>query len=567
MANRTDLDIARSITLRPIKDVATHYGILESELEYYGRYKAKVNLSVLERLAEKRKGYYVNVTAITPTPLGEGKTVTTVGLGLALNRIGLKAMSTIRQPSLGPVFGIKGGAAGGGYSQIIPMEDFNLHLTGDNHAVSIAHNLLSAFIDNHLHHGNALRIQPHSINWPRVVDISDRALRNVVVGLGKKQDGVPRQGSFDIAVASEVMAILGLSKDIFDLRRRLGKIVVAKTLDKKPVTAEDLKVAGAMAVLLKDTLMPTLMQTTEGTGCLVHTGPFANIAHGNSSILADMIAAPLCDIVVTESGFGSDMGCEKFYNIKSRVSGMTPHATVIVVTVRALKMHSGKFKIVAGKPLDPGLLVPDIGLVNEGCENLRQHIRNVKVHGLPAVIAINAFPSDSESEYEVIRKVAEEEGAFGVAVSRVWADGSKGGIELAKLLMLACEEKAGGFRHLYDLDTPLTDKIEKIARTIYGADGVTYERAAQRALKDFEAAGYGNLPVCMAKTHLSLSHDPKLKGRPTGYKVPVKDVKLAAGAGFIYPLLGDMRTMPGLPSKPAGEMMDIDENGLPVGLF
>ena len=567
MANLSDLDIARSIKLKHINEIGTDYGFEEDELELHGKYMAKVNLDVLKRLKDIRKGHYVNVTALTPTPLGEGKTVTTVGLGLALNSIGVKTLTTIRQPSLGPVFGIKGGAAGGGYSQVVPMEDFNLHLTGDNHAVSLAHNLCSAFVDNSIHQGNPLNIDPRRVEWTRVVDVSDRALRNVVIGLGKRSDGVPRQSNFDIAVASEVMAILGLATDIFDLRRRLGKVVVAYDYDRNPITAEDLKVAGAMTVLLKDTLKPTLMQTTEGTGCLVHTGPFANIAHGNSSVLADMVAERVADMVVTESGFGSDMGCEKLYNIKSRVSGMSPDATVMVATVRALKMHSGKFRVIAGKPLDEGLLKPDPSLVEEGAVNLRQHIRNVKAHGVPCVVAINAFPTDSEEEYDVIRKVAEQEGAYATEVSRVWAKGSEGGRELAEAVKAACESGESDFRFLYDLEQTLEEKIERIATTVYGADGVEYEAAAKRALKRIKASGHDKLPVCMAKTHLSLSHDPKLKGAPKDFTVPVRDIRLSAGAGFVYPLLGEMRTMPGLPSKPAGENVDIDENGLPVGLF
>ncbi|MFA4987487.1 MAG: formate--tetrahydrofolate ligase [Candidatus Brocadiia bacterium] len=566
MPQKNDLDIARSIPLKPISEIAARYGIRPDELELYGDYKAKVKLEIRNRLAGVKRAKYVNVSAVTPTPLGEGKTVTTIGLGLALNRIGAKAISTIRQPSMGPIFGIKGGAAGGGWSQVIPMEDFNLHLTGDIHAVAAAHNLLSAFIDNHLHHGNALNLDLHSISWPRVVDISDRALRNVVIGLGEKQDGVPRQCTFDIAVASEVMAILGLCTDIFDLRRRLGRIVVARNRDGKPVTAEDLKCAGAMTALLKDAVKPTLMQTTEGTACMVHTGPFANIAHGNSSIIADEIASGICDIVVTESGFGTDMGCEKFYNIKCRASGMVPNATVIVTTVRALKMHSGKFRIVAGKPLDPKLDIPDVGLVREGCENLRQHIRNVKAHGLPAVIAINAYPGDGEDEYEAIRSIAAGEGAFGTAISRVWAQGGAGGEELARMVMAACDTGAD-FHHLYDLDTPLADKIEKIAVSMYGASGVEYEGSALKSLKEYTAAGYAGLPVCMAKTHLSLSHDPALKGAPKGFMLPIREVRLAAGAGFVYPLAGEMRTMPGLPSKPGGEGIDIDDQGRVIGLF
>ncbi len=563
---KNDLEIARSIPLTPISAIADRYGIREDELELYGRYKAKVRLDILNRLPERKCGY-VNVTAVTPTPLGEGKTVTTIGLGLALNKLGMKAMSTIRQPSLGPVFGIKGGAAGGGMSQVIPMEDFNLHLTGDNHAVSIAHNLLAAFIDNSLHHGNPLGIDPFSISWPRVLDVSDRALRNIVIGLGGKADGVPRQSSFDIAVASEVMAILGLATDIFDLRARLGRIIIGRNGEGKPVTAEDLGCAGAMAVLLHDAIMPNLMQTTEGTGCLVHTGPFANIAHGNSSVLADRVATRLCDFVVTESGFASDMGCEKFYNIKCRLSGMKPSATVIVTTVRALKMHGGSFKVVPGKLLDPRLLEPDPGMVAEGCANLRQHIRNVLAHGVMPVVAINAFPQDNEREYDAIRRAAEEEGAFGTAVSRVWAQGSEGGLELAKLVVEASASGRTDFKLLYPDDMPLDAKIETIATRMYGAAGVKYEPAAKSALKRLAEAGYSKLPVCMAKTHLSLSHDPALKNAPTGFTVPVRDIKLSAGAGFVYPLLGEMRTMPGLPSKPGGEGMDIDSEGLPVGLF
>ena len=564
----SDLEIARSVTPRPIVDVARELGLRDDEIELYGPTKAKVTLAGVERVERERpRGRYVVVTAITPTPLGEGKTTTTVGLAQGLNRIGRKASVAIRQPSLGPVFGIKGGAAGGGYSQIVPMEDFNLHLTGDIHAISAAHNLASAFLDNHLHHGNALGIDPFSIRWPRVVDISDRAIRRAVIGLGGKENGVPRETEWVITVASEVMAILALSKDLFDLRARLGRIVVATTRDGKAVTAEDLKVAGAMTVLLRDAIKPNLLQTLEGGPAYVHCGPFANIAHGNSSILADRVALATSEIVVTEAGFGADMGAEKFFDIKCRASGLRPDAAVVVATIRALKMHGGVGRIVAGKPLDPALTTENVEAVRAGGVNLAAQVEVVRSYGVPVVVAINAFPTDAPAEFEAVREVAMAAGASDAVVATNWADGGRGAEALAHAVWNAASQDGGEFRLLYPDDMPLREKIETIAGRVYGADGVDFAPAATRALAEYEGLGYGHLPVCVAKTHLSLSHDPSLKGRPTGFRFPVRDVRLAAGAGFIYPLAGDMRTMPGLPSKPAGESIDIDADGNVVGLF
>ncbi len=567
MTAMTDLDIARSVTPRPIDDIAAELGLRPDEIERYGVTKAKVTLEGLERVErENPRGKYVVMTAITPTPLGEGKTTTTVGLVQGLNRIGHKAAVAIRQPSLGPVFGIKGGAAGGGYSQVIPMEDFNLHLTGDVHAIGAAHNLASAFLDNSLHHGNPLDIDPFSIRWPRVVDISDRSLRKVNIGLGGKINGVPRESEFVITVASEVMAILALATDVFDLRARLGRIVMATDRSGAAVTAEDLQVAGAMTVLLLDAIKPNLLQTLEGGPAFVHAGPFANIAHGNSSILADRVALATSDIVVTEAGFGADMGAQKFFDIKCRASGMAPDCAVVVATVRALKMHGGVGKIVAGKPLDPALLEENPDAVRIGGENLAAHIEMVRRYGVPVVVAINAFPGDQASEFEAIREVALAAGARDAVVTTHWADGGAGSEALAAAVWEACGEESE-FQLLYPDEMSLLDKIETIAVKVYGADGVDVAPAAAKALAEYEHLGYGELPVCMAKTHLSISHDPTLLGRPSGFRVPIREVKLAAGAGFIYPLAGDMRTMPGLPSQPAGNNVDIDENGKPVGLF
>ena len=560
---KTDLEIARTARLQDIGEIAGRTGILEDELERYGRYKAKVSLSLLDRLKDRPQGKYVVVTAITPTPLGEGKTVTTIGLSQALSHIGRKVFTCIRQPSLGPVFGIKGGAAGGGMSQVVPMEEFNLHLTGDMHAVTTAHNLAAAFVDAHIHHGNELGIEPNGQTLRRVLDINDRwALEDVIVGLATS--GVRRSG-FDITPASEVMAILALASDLQDMRRRLGRMIVARTAFGKPVTCEDLKVAGAMTVIMRDAIKPTLMQTLAGTPVFVHAGPFANIAHGNSSIIADQMALRLADYVVTESGFGADIGMEKFFNIKCRLSGLRPSCVVLVATVRALKMHSGRFKVVAGKPLDAKLLAEDVESLALGCANLDKQIENALKHGVPVVVALNKFDTDHPSEVALVRERALAAGADAAVVSDVWARGGEGGTDLAEAVVAACDKPAD-FRFLYELDWPIRRKIETIAREMYGADGVTFTALARSQIDRYAEQGLDKLPICMAKTHLSLSHDPDLKGRPTGFKVSVREVRASAGAGFLYPLLGEMRTMPGLPSKPAGQQIDIDADGNIVGL-
>ena len=563
-----DLDIARSVRPRPIFDVARDLGLAEDEIELYGPTKAKVRLEAITRLeATNPRGRYVVVTAITPTPLGEGKTTTTVGLAQGLRRIGRRAAVAIRQPSLGPVFGIKGGAAGGGYSQVIPMEDFNLHLTGDNHAIGAAHNLAAAFLDNHLHHGNRLGIDAASIGWPRVVDISDRAIRRAVIGLGGRENGPPRETEWQITVASEVMAVLALARDLQDLRVRLGRMVLAFGLDGQAITAEDLRVAGAMTVLLRDALKPNLLQTLEGGPAFVHAGPFANIAHGNNSVLADRLALATNEIVCTEAGFGADMGAEKFFDIKCRQSGLRPDAAVIVATIRALKMHGGVGRIVAGKPLDPALAVENVDAVRAGGANLAKQLENVAAFNVPAVVAINAFPTDTPAEIEAVRDVARAAGARDAVVARHFTEGGAGATDLAEAVWAAASDGAPDFRLLYPDDASLTEKIETIAVRIYGATGVDVLPAAARALARFEEAGYRRLPVCMAKTQYSLSHDPSLLGRPTGFRVPIRDVRLSAGAGFVTPLLGEMRTMPGLPSRPGGENIDIDADGNIVGLF
>jgi formate--tetrahydrofolate ligase len=568
MSFPSDLEIARSVTPRPILEVARDLGIADDEVELYGPTKAKITLDGIERLeAERPRGKYVLVTAITPTPLGEGKSTTSVGLAQGLNHIGRKAAVNIRQPSLGPVFGIKGGAAGGGYSQVIPMEDFNLHLTGDVHAIGAAHNLAGAFLDNSLHHKNPLGIDPHGVLWPRVVDISDRALRHVIIGLGGREDGIPRETEFVITVGSEVMAVLALATDLFDLRARLGRIVLATRADGTAVTAEDLGVAGSMTVLLRDAIKPNLLQTLEGGPAFVHAGPFANIAHGNNSIIADRLALATNEIVCTEAGFGADMGAEKFFDIKCRASGLKPDAAVVVATVRALKMHGGVGKIVAGKPLDPALLEENVDAVRNGSQNLAKQIENVSLYGVPSVVAINSFPTDTPGEVEAIREVALAAGAKDAVVATHFVDGGKGAAALAEAVWAACEEGGGQFQLLYPDDMPLAEKIETIATKVYGADGVEFLPAARKSLAQFEQLGYGRLPVCMAKTQYSLSHDAALKNRPTGFTVPIREVRLSAGAGFVTPLCGEMRTMPGLPSRPGGEKIDIDENGNIVGLF
>ncbi|GFP32582.1 formate--tetrahydrofolate ligase [Candidatus Hakubella thermalkaliphila] len=564
---KPDIEIARETQMKPIVEVARSIGLDEDDLELYGKYKAKVLLEVLEKLKDRPNGKYIDVTAITPTPLGEGKTVTTIGLSMALNCIGKKAVTCIRQPSLGPVFGIKGGAAGGGYSQVLPMEDFNLHLTGDVHAVGLAHNLLAAFIDTHIMKDNALGIDPLSITWRRVVDVSDRALRHIVTGLGGKENGLPRETGYDITVASEVMAILALTTGLFDLRQRLARIIIGTNYNGGAVTAEDLKCAGSMTVLLKDAIKPNLLQTIEHTPCFVHAGPFANIAHGNNSILADQMAVKMGEYTVTESGFGADCGAEKFFNIKCRYSGLKPDAVVIVATVRALKMHGGGFKFPPGHAPDKETIEREnVEAVEKDCENLEKHIENVLLHGVPVVVAINHFDSDTDAEIETIRKRAIAAGAEDAVVSQVWAKGGEGGVDLAKAVVKAAE-KPSQFRFLYPLEASIKEKIEIIATKVYGAEGVDYLPLAEEKIQLYTRLGYDRLPLCMAKTHLSLSHDPRLMNRPTGFRVPIRDVRASVGAGFLYPLLGEMRTMPGLPTVPAGTKVDIDEKGNVVGLF
>jgi len=566
----SDLEIARGVTPKQIGEVAAALGFHDDEVEPYGRTKAKLSIEGIERLEKSgARGKYVVVTAISPTPLGEGKTTTTVGLAQGLNKIGHRAAVAIRQPSLGPVFGIKGGAAGGGYSQVIPMEEFNLHLTGDVHAIGAAHNLAAAFLDNHLHHGNALNIDLRSITWPRVVDISDRAIRKTIIGLGGRENGVVRESETVITVASEVMAVLALASDLADLRARLGRIVVAESAEGKPITTEDLKVAGSMAALLRDAIKPNLLQTLEGGPAFVHAGPFANIAHGNNSIIADRAALATTDIVVTEAGFGADMGAEKFFDIKCRASGLAPDAAVIVATVRALKMHGGVGKIVAGKPLDPALSTENVAAVTAGAQNLVKQIENVLAFGIPVVVAVNAFPTDTAAEHEAIRTVALAAGARAAVVTTHFTDGGAGAATLAEAVWAAAASGEAKFAPIYADDMPLAKKIETIATRIYGADGVDIAPAAAKRLARLEELGYGHLPICMAKTQYSLSHDASKLGRPTGFRVPVKAVTLAAGAGFITAVCGDMRLMPGLNKSPGGERIDLDleHGGEIVGLF
>lgn len=576
----SDIDIAQAATLRPIREVAAALGLSEDDLDLYGKYKAKVHLDVLQRLQDRPQGKYIDVTAITPTPLGEGKTTTTVGLSQALgSHLGKRVFTCIRQPSQGPTFSIKGGAAGGGYSQIVPMEDFNLHLTGDIHAVTAATNLLAAAIDARLLHErnygprfkeitglDPLNIDPYTITWKRVVDTNDRALRSIVVGLGAKDDGVPRETGYDIAVASEVMAILALTTSLKDLRQRLGRIVIGQDTAKQPVTAEQLGVAGAMTVLMKDAIMPNLMQTLEGTPAFVHAGPFANIAHGNSSIIADQIALKLADYVVTESGFGSDVGMEKFFDIKCRYSGLIPNVVVLVATIRALKMHGGGPKVVAGRDLDRAYTEENLPLLEAGFANLGKHIQIARQFGVPVVVAINQFKYDTAAEVALVQRLAAETGAYAAVPSNHWARGGEGAIALAEAVVSACEQPSN-FQFLYPLDIPIKQKIETIATRIYGAGRVEYSSEANAQIAAYEKAGFGNLPICMAKTHLSLTHDPSVKGVPTGFTLPIREVRASVGAGFIYPLCGEMRTMPGLPSKPVYMQVDIDESGKVVGLF
>ncbi len=583
----SDLAIAQAAKPKPITQIASDLGILEDELDPHGKLKAKVKLSILDRLADRPNGKYIDVTAITPTPLGEGKSTTMVGLTQALGTVlGKNVICCIRQPSMGPTFNIKGGAAGGGYSQVVPMEDFNLHMTGDIHAISVSHNLVAAALDTRLFHESRqsdealakrgvkrLDIDPETITWRRVVDICDRSLREIQVGFNddKLKDGspnpiFPRKTGFDITVASEIMAILALATSLKDMRERFGKMVVGMNRKGDPVNAEDLGVAGAVAVLMKEALMPTLMQTLEGQPSFVHAGPFANIAHGNSSIIADKIAVKLGDYVVTESGFGADIGMEKFFDIKCRYSGLIPNAVVLVATVRALKMHGGGPAVTPGAPLAPEYTEENLELLEKGLCNLGAHIKNALKFGIPVVVAVNAFKDDTPAELEMIREYAVGQGAEDSVVTTHWADGGQGAGKLAEAVVAACE-KPSNFDFLYPLDWSIKEKIEKISTDIYGADGVSYEPLAEKQIADYERAGFGNLPICMAKTHLSLSHDPKLKGAPTGFTIPVREVRASVGAGFIYPLIGTMSTMPGLATYPAFMKIDLDENGEITGLF
>src|SRR5215831_15318289 len=564
MAIPSDLDIARAALLKPLDDIAHELGIGEHLLEPYGESVVKIKLAAIDELAGRPRAKYVVVTAITPTPLGEGKTTTTVGLGQGFRHIGQRATVAIRQPSMGPTFGIKGGAAGGGYSQVVPMEVLNLHLTGDMHAVTAAHNMLSAMIDNHLYQGNQLGIDPHNITWRRVLDVNDRALRNIVIGLGGRGDGVPRQTGFDITAASEVMATLALARSLADLRARLARIVIGYKRDGTPVTAEQLDAAGAMAVILRDAVKPNLLQTLENSPVLVHAGPFGNIATGNSSVIADLIGIHAGDFLVTEAGFGADMGAERFFNIKCRTSGLRPDAAVVVATVRALKAHSGKYKVVAGRPLPPDLLAENPDDVLAGAANLRKQLENVSLHGVPPVVAINAFPTDHRSEHDAIRDIAAEQGARS-ALCTHFADGGRGAIELAEAVAEAADEPSN-YAPLYPDSASLREKIEIVATKVYGADGVEYSAQAAAQLDTYERAGFGNLPVCIAKTHLSISSDPSLKGAPTGWTLPVREVRASVGAGFVYPICGEMRTMPGLSKHPAAARIDLDEDGQVVGL-
>jgi formate--tetrahydrofolate ligase len=561
----SNLAIAQAAKLRPIGEIAAQMGIPDELVERHGKYIAKIDLDAIEQLSNRPRARYVVVSAITPTPLGEGKTTTTVGLGQGMHHIGKRATIAIRQASMGPVFGIKGGAAGGGFSQVVPMESLNLHLTGDLHAVTAAHNLLAAIIDNHLFQGNSLGIDAKNVTWRRVLDVNDRALRNVVVGLGSKEDGVVRQTGFDITAASEVMAILALATSLVDLRTRLARIVVGYSESGSPVTADQLHGAGAMAAIMRDALKPNLMQTIENTPVLVHAGPFGNIAHGNSSIVADLIGIHGGDFLITEAGFGADMGAERFFNIKCRASGLTPDAAVVVATVRGLKAHSGKHKIVAGRPLPEALLKENPDEVQEGGANLRKQIDNIRVHGVNPVVAINTFPGDYPSEHQAIREIASSMGVRS-AISTHFADGGRGAIELAEAVVQTADEPKN-FKFLYPDTATLRQKIEAVAKKIYGAAKVDYTPTASRQLDTYEKNGYGHFPVVIAKTHLSISSDPALRGAPTGWTMPVREVRASVGAGFVYPICGDMRTMPGLGSNPAAFSVTIDDNGEIVGLF
>ena len=554
----SDIEIAQQAKMQKITDVAAKLGIGEDDLELYGKYKAKLSYDLIRRVEENKSGKLILVTAITPTPAGEGKSTTTVGLAQGLHKLGKKVIVALREPSLGPCMGIKGGAAGGGYSQVVPMEDINLHFTGDFHAITSAHMLLAAMLDNHIQQGNALNIDPRRICWKRVVDMNDRELRNIVVGLGGKAHGVPRQDGFDITVASEVMAILCLANNLHDLKERLAKIIVAYDYNGNPVTAGQIKAQGAMAALLKDAIKPNLVQTLENVPAIIHGGPFANIAHGCNSVMATKTGMKLADYTITEAGFGADLGAEKFFDIKCRYAGLKPDAAVIVATVRALKMHGGVPKT--------ELTTPNVEAVKAGLVNLEKHIENVKKFGVPCVVAINIFAQDTEEELEAVRAHCAKHGV-NVALSDVFAKGGEGGIELAKEVIALAESGKSDFHPIYDLDMPLKAKIETIAKEIYGADGVNYTKEANKALKEFEALGYGKLPVCMAKTQYSFSDDPALLGRPSGFNITIRNCRIAAGAGFVVVLTGDVMTMPGLPKVPAAEKIDVSDDGVISGLF
>ena len=554
----SDIEIAQQAKMQKITDVAAKLGISEDDIELYGKYKAKLSYDLIRRVKDKKDGKLILVTAITPTPAGEGKSTTTVGLAQGLAKLGKKVIVALREPSLGPCMGIKGGAAGGGYSQVVPMEDINLHFTGDFHAITSAHMLLAAMLDNHIQQGNALNIDPRRIAWKRVVDMNDRELRNIVVGLGGKAHGVPRQDGFDITVASEVMAILCLASSLHDLKERLAKIIVAYDYNGNPVTAGQIKAQGAMAALLKDAVKPNLVQTLENVPAIIHGGPFANIAHGCNSVMATQTGLKLADYTITEAGFGADLGAEKFFDIKCRYAGLKPDVAVIVATVRALKMHGGVPKT--------DLKTPNVEAVKKGLVNLEKHIENVKKFGVPCVVAINIFAQDTAEELEAVREHCAKHGV-NVALSDVFAKGGEGGIELAKEVIALADSGESKFAPIYPLDMSLKGKIETIAKEIYGADGVNYTKEADKALKEFEELGYGNLPICMAKTQYSFSDDPALLGRPSGFKITIRNCRIAAGAGFIVVLTGDVMTMPGLPKVPAAEKIDVTDDGVISGLF
>ena len=554
----SDIEIAQQAKMQKITDVAAKLGISEDDIELYGKYKAKLSYDLIRRVKDKKDGKLILVTAITPTPAGEGKSTTTVGLAQGLAKLGKKVIVALREPSLGPCMGIKGGAAGGGYSQVVPMEDINLHFTGDFHAITSAHMLLAAMLDNHIQQGNALNIDPRRIAWKRVVDMNDRELRNIVVGLGGKAHGVPRQDGFDITVASEVMAILCLASSLHDLKERLAKIIVAYDYNGQPVTAGQIKAQGAMAALLKDAVKPNLVQTLENVPAIIHGGPFANIAHGCNSVMATQTGMKLADYTITEAGFGADLGAEKFFDIKCRYAGLKPDATVIVATVRALKMHGGVPKT--------DLKTPNVEAVKKGLVNLEKHIENVKKFGVPCVVAINIFAQDTAEELEAVREHCAKHGV-NVALSDVFAKGGEGGIDLAKEVIALADSGESKFAPIYPLEMSLKGKIETIAKEIYGADGVNYTKEADKALKEFEELGYGNLPICMAKTQYSFSDDPALLGRPSGFKITIRNCRIAAGAGFIVVLTGDVMTMPGLPKVPAAEKIDVSDDGVISGLF